>query len=107
MALTDQPGVDDLPFIPSPGLELDQRRPLVLQFEKELQGVPAGRLVRFDGLGLQPPVPFPDDQSPGVLLLHPSGPNLTKPCEGFDERTRWPGSRERTRQRSTCSAVGN
>jgi hypothetical protein len=32
----EQPGVDDLPFVPAPVLEIQKRRLCILQFEKEL-----------------------------------------------------------------------
>src|SRR2546430_9596181 len=76
-APADQPGVDDIPFVPPSGLKVNERRLFVLKLKEEFERVPAGCLVRIDGLGLKPPVPLPDHQSPGVLLLHPAGPNLS------------------------------
>src|SRR5262249_22973032 len=79
-AFAYQPAVDDGPFVPSPGLEVEQWRPFVLEFKIEFQRVPPGGFTGSDGLGLKPSVPFLHHQSSGVLLLHPRGPNVCRPC---------------------------
>src|SRR5262249_54015745 len=94
-ALADQPAMDDIPFVPPPGLEVEQGGALVLKLEIEFQLIPAGGLAASARLDVKPSVPFLHHQSPGVLLLHPRGPNTCRPHEE-PQRTRWSGSREKT-----------
>jgi len=50
-ALADQPGVDELPFVPASGLEVEQWGPAVLQLEEELQRLaPVAALGSMDWL---------------------------------------------------------
>src|SRR5258708_18711529 len=80
-ALADQPGVDELPFVPASGLEVEQWGPAVLQLEEELQRLAPGCSTGINGLAFHPPVPFPDSQRPCVLLLHPAVQHLAQPRE--------------------------
>ena len=68
--LAQKPGVDDLPFVPAPRLEVEKRRSPVLKVEIKLERVTPRRAPRRDRLALQPAIPFPDDQSPQILLFH-------------------------------------
>jgi hypothetical protein len=75
MLLSQQPAIDDVPFVASPGLEIQERRFVVLKLKIKFQRLPAGGGVGFDGLGLQPLLPFPGDQDFRFFLFHvPSGP---------------------------------
>jgi hypothetical protein len=68
--LAQQPGVDDLPLVPSPRLEVQQLGSLILKIEIEFERVAAGRRPGDDRLAGQPAIPFSDDQVSQILLLH-------------------------------------
>jgi hypothetical protein len=80
--LTQEPCVDDLPFVSAPGLEVQKRRPLVLEIEIEFEGISTGRFAGGNGLVLQPMIPFADNMSSQVLLFHFwRAQNLSEPDE--------------------------
>jgi len=66
----EQPRVDDLPLVPASRLKIQQCRSRVLQFQEELQGIPAGWPTGIDALRLDPAVPLPDDQTLRFFLFH-------------------------------------
>src|ERR1700742_1680177 len=74
MLLTEQPAIDDVPFVAAPGLEIQEFRPLVLELEIKFQSVPAGGIMGIDGLRSQPALPLPRDQNFCFLLFHPARP---------------------------------
>jgi len=68
--LAQQPGVNYLPLVSSPRLEVQQLGSLILKIEIEFERVPAGRRPGDDRLAGQPAIPFSDDQVSQILLLH-------------------------------------
>ena len=74
--LAEQPAVDDVPFVPPPGLEIQKVGFAVLQFKKEFQRVPAGSVVGVDRLRPQPAIPLLGNQYFRFFLLHLSAPQL-------------------------------
>jgi hypothetical protein len=68
--LAQQPGVHDLPLVPTSRLKIQKRRSRLLQLKKELERIPGASLFGIDGLRLDPPVPLPDDQRLRFPLLH-------------------------------------
>src|SRR6516165_4529339 len=98
--LAQKPGVDDLPFVPAPRLEVQKRRSPVLKVEIEFERVTPRCAPRSDRLALQPAIPFPDDQSPQILLFHfLRAQNLLEPEKGLGW-LRWSFSRAAPRHRS-------
>jgi len=75
MLLAQEPAIDDVPFVASPGLEIQQLGTLVLKLEIELQGVPTGRVAGIDGMRLQPSLPFLREQYLRFFLLHIARPD--------------------------------
>ena len=80
LAIAQQPRIDNPPLVASPRLKIQQRRPRILQFEKEPQRVSAGWPARFNGMRLKPALPFPNDQRSCVFLSHQHAPRA--PFEG-------------------------
>jgi len=72
--LPQEPAVDDVPLVASPGLKIQERRSAVLKFKIKFQRVPSGRVRRVDGLRLQPPLPLPGDQDFRFFLFHATRP---------------------------------
>jgi len=72
--LPQEPAVDDVPLVASPGLKIQERRSAVLKFKIKFQRVPSGRVRRVDGLRLQPPLPLPGDQNFRFFLFHATRP---------------------------------
>ena len=74
LAIAQQPRMDNWPLVASPRLKIQQWRPRILQFKKELQRVSAGWPAGINGMRLKPAVPFPNDQSSRVFLSHQRTP---------------------------------
>ena len=72
--LAQEPGVHDLPLVPSPRLEVQKLGSPVLQIEIEFERVPAGGRAGGDRLVGEPTVPFPNDEIPQILLFHSYAP---------------------------------
>jgi hypothetical protein len=51
-------------------LKIEKRRPRVLEFDEEIQRVPAARAAGIDRLSLDPPIPLKNDQAFCFLVLH-------------------------------------
>ena len=66
----EQPGVNDAPFVLSTGLEIQQRRSIVLQFVEEPQRVLTRWSTWIDGFRQNPVVPLLQYQDPCFALLH-------------------------------------
>src|SRR5579871_3949296 len=62
MLLPQEPAIDDVPLVSSPGLEIQQRRFAVLEFKIEFQRFSPGRAPSVDGLREQPALPLAGDQ---------------------------------------------
>jgi hypothetical protein len=65
-----EPSVNDPPFIPAAGREIQQRRLSVLKLNEKFQRIFSGRPARFDRLRSDPAVPFPKNLLSGYSLLH-------------------------------------
>ncbi len=65
-----QPLMNDPPFIPTTGREVQQRRSGVLKLNEELQRVFPGGSAHLNRMRLNPAVPFLNNQFSCVSLLH-------------------------------------
>ena len=65
-----QPGVNDPPFVLPARLEIQQRRPCVLKFVKELQRVFSGGAAGIDRPRWNPAVPLLQNQDSCFALFH-------------------------------------
>jgi hypothetical protein len=68
--LAEQPAVDNMPFVPPPRREFQQPGACILQLEKELERLPASRLVALDRVPFDPDIPFLNQQVLGFFLFH-------------------------------------
>ena len=65
-----QPGVNDPPFVLPAGLEIQQRRLVVLQLVEESQRVLAGGPARIERLRQDPVIPLLEYQGTCFALFH-------------------------------------
>ena len=77
-----EPAVNDPPFVLSAGLEVQERRSVVIEFIEESQRVLSGRPARIDRLRQDPFIPLLKYQDPCFALFHRRAfPPTGKPWE--------------------------